>query len=342
MLVIDGSTGEGGGQILRTSLALALVTATPVRIEQIRAKRAKPGLLRQHLAAVKAAIQIGAAIEGAELGATSLVVRPGAVRGGEHAFTIGSAGSACLVLQTVLPALLAAGEPARLRLEGGTHNPFAPPFDYLERVFLPVLAQMGAKVTAVLERVGFYPAGGGAFSVEIERCDRLVGVELRERGALVAHLPGEIAKRELDLVQRMLGWDEAELQIEQVAGSAGPGNVLLLEVDHGGPREICTGFGEKSRRAEAVARHAIDQMRRFAGYGAPVGAHLADQLLVPFAIAGAGAFRTQPLSQHARTNLAIIERFFAGADRDPRGRSRRDARILERQLLTSGISKGDQ
>jgi len=320
MLVIDGSTGEGGGQILRTSLALSLVTGTPVRIEHIRAKRAKPGLLRQHLAAVKAAEQIGAEVDGGELGATALAIHPRTVRGGEHVFSIGSAGSACLVLQTVLPALLAAGQPARLRLEGGTHNPFAPPFDFLDRVFLPVLARMGAKVSAVLDRFGFYPAGGGAFSVEIAACDGLRGLEMIERGelvarrarAFVAHLPGEIAKRELALVQRLLGWEEAELQIVQIADSAGPGNALLLEVDYAGQREICTGFGEKRRRAEAVAQHAVDEMRRFIGYGAPVGAHLADQLLVPFAIAGAGAFRTQPLSQHARTNLEVIERFLPG------------------------------
>jgi RNA 3'-terminal phosphate cyclase (ATP) len=317
MLIIDGSMGEGGGQILRTSLALSLVTGTPFRLENIRAKRRQPGLLRQHLAATRAVEAIGATVEGAELGSRQIEVRPGSVRGGDYSFSVGSAGSACLVLQTVLPPLLASREAARLTLEGGTHNPWAPPYDFLERAFVPVLARMGAKVKLQLHRYGFYPAGGGSFSVEIEAGSSLEGLALLERGktlsrharALVAHLPGEIAKRELAVVRAKLGWDESELEITQVDGSSGPGNVLLLELESEHVREVVTGFGERGVKAETVARRAVDELRRYLASGAPVGLRLADQLMVPFAMAGAGAFRTLPLSDHSRTNLDVLRAF---------------------------------
>lgn len=317
MLTIDGSMGEGGGQILRTSLALSLVTGTPFRLERIRAKRRKPGLLRQHLAATKAVEAIGAAVEGAELGAQAIVVRPASIRGGDYTFSVGSAGSACLVLQTVLPPLLASGEAARLTLEGGTHNPYAPPYDFLERAFVPVLEQMGARMRLELHRRGFYPAGGGSFRVEIAAGSSFAGLELLERGrtvsrrarALVAHLPGEIAKRELGVVREKLGWSEPELEISQVDDSSGPGNVLLLELESEHVREVCTGFGERGVRAEAVAQGAVDELGRYLASGAPVGVRLADQLLVPFAMAGEGVFRTLPLSDHSRTNIEVVRAF---------------------------------
>src|SRR5690242_17256048 len=162
MLTIDGSEGEGGGQILRTSLALALVTRTPVRISQIRKRRSKPGLLRQHLAAVRAAEKVGGCeASGAYLLSTEVILRPTRIVAGEHRFAIGSAGSTTLVLQTVLPALLLADAPSTVLLDGGTHNPLAPPFPHLARAFLPLVERMGPRVSAVLERAGFYPAGGG-------------------------------------------------------------------------------------------------------------------------------------------------------------------------------------
>ncbi len=317
MLTIDGSIGEGGGQILRTSLALSLVTWTPFRLQKIRTKRRKPGLLRQHLAAVKAVEALGASVDGAELGASEIAVRPGAVRGGEHRFAVGSAGSACLVLQTVLPPLLAAGVSARLELEGGTHNPFAPTWDYLDRVFLPLLGRMGARVKTTLAAHGFYPAGGGRFTVEIEAGQRLEPLEIVERGeitvrrarALVAHLPGRIGVRELGIVKDEFGWSEDETAVEQVKDSPGPGNVLMLEVESGELREMCTSFGERGVRAETVARRAVGAMRRHLASGAPVGVHLADQLVIPFALAGGGTFRTLALSEHTRTNLDVVRRF---------------------------------
>src|SRR5262249_21779317 len=147
MITIDGSFGEGGGQILRTSLALSLVTGQPFHIEKIRAGRKQPGLLRQHLTAVKAAAQISQAqVEGEKIGSTQLTFAPGSLMAGEYAFAVGTAGSATLVLQTILPALLRANAPSRLTLEGGTHNPFAPPFNFLTKAFLPLIRRMGARV----------------------------------------------------------------------------------------------------------------------------------------------------------------------------------------------------
>ena len=331
MLTIDGSLGEGGGQILRTALALSLVSGTPFTIEKIRGGREKPGLLRQHLTAVNAAVAVGEAeAEGATLGSQTLVFRPRAVKPGDYRFAIGTAGSTGLVIQTVLPALLIASGPSTLTLEGGTHNPAAPPFDFLERAFLPLVASMGPRVSAVLNCPGFYPAGGGRCTVSILPAARLEPLTLLERGAikrrqaraLVARLPRQIADRELAVVRTRLGWSEDELETVIVDGSApGPGNVLLLEIESEHLTEIFCGFGEVGTRAESVAEHAAKEARRYLAAGVPVGVHLADQLLVPLALAGGGSFRTIGLSSHSRTNLDVIRLFLptritAKGDRD--------------------------
>jgi RNA 3'-terminal phosphate cyclase (ATP) len=236
MIRIDGSFGEGGGQILRTSLALSLVTGQPFRSEKIRAGRKTPGLLRQPLTAVNAAARIGQAeVEGTSIGSQQLTFTPGKVAAGEYAFAVGTAGSTTLVLQTVLPALLLAassGGPSRLTLEGGTHNPFAPPFDFLARAFLPLLNRLGPRVEATLERYGFYPAGGGKLTVTIEPAARLTRLELPERGevterrarAVVGNLPLRIAERELKIIRRKMSWKDEWLRAEAVENSPGPGN----------------------------------------------------------------------------------------------------------------------
>lgn len=162
MLTLDGARGEGGGQVLRTALALSIVTGTPLRIVRIRAGRERPGLMRQHLAAVRAAAAISRAeVEGAAEGSRELVFRPGPVVPGKYAFSVGTAGSATLVFQTVLPALLRASAPSHVTFEGGTHNPLAPPFEFVERAFAPLLRRMGAGLALKLKRPGFYPRGGG-------------------------------------------------------------------------------------------------------------------------------------------------------------------------------------
>ena len=323
MLTIDGSQGEGGGQILRTSLSLSLVTGSPFRIERIRAGRAKPGLQRQHLAAVMAAAEIGGAdVEGAAPGSREVVFRPRHVEPGAYRFAIGTAGSACLVLQTVLPPLLLASGASTVTLEGGTHNPGAPPFDFVARAFLPRLAAMGAHARATLERPGFYPAGGGRMAVAIEPTAALQPLTLVERGpilrrhgrAIVADLPESIARRELSMVREKLGWAEADVESAIAGdGARGPGNVVMLEIESEHVTEVFTGFGERGVSAETVALRAIDDVRDYLTAGAPVGPYLADQLMVPLALAGSGAFRTGPLTPHAATNLAVI-RDFLGID----------------------------
>jgi RNA 3'-terminal phosphate cyclase (ATP) len=169
MITIDGSQGEGGGQILRTSLALSLVTSQPFRIERIRSKRRRPGLLNQHLIAVEAAKTVGCAeVEGAALSSQTLEFRPGPVTPGKYRFAVGTAGSATLLLQTVHPARLTASGHSTLTLEDGTHNPMAPPFDFLARCFMPLIHRMGPSVELELRRHGFFPAGGGVFHARIE------------------------------------------------------------------------------------------------------------------------------------------------------------------------------
>ncbi len=318
MITIDGSFGEGGGQILRTALGLSLVTGKPFRIEKIRAGRKKPGLLRQHLTAVNAAAEVGrAGVRGAALGSGELVFEPGQVAGGRYRWAIGTAGSATLVLQTVLPALLTAREPSSLKLEGGTHNPFAPPFDFLQKAFLPLVCRMGPKVEATLVRPGFYPAGGGCFKVEVAPAERLSRIDIPERGevrrrlarALVANLPLHIATRELTVIGRKLNWPDECLRAEPVEGSQGPGNIVVIEIEGEGVTEVVTGFGEKGVPAESVADAAVREAREYIAAGAPVGAHLADQLLVPMALAGGGSFRTAAPTRHTTTNAKIIGRF---------------------------------
>ncbi len=316
VIEIDGAQGEGGGQVLRSSLALSLCTGTPLRMHDIRARRRKPGLLRQHLTAVRAAAEIsGARVQGDVLGSTALTFEPGAPRAGEYHFAIGTAGSVMLVLQTVLwPLLLAPGR-SRLVLEGGTHNPMAPPFDFVVRSLAPLLRAMGAEIEVTLERAGFYPAGGGRIAVEIEGGRALVPIERLERGplsttarALVSGLPVSVARRELEVVHERLAWERRWLAVERVEAH-GPGNVLLLELGHAAGTTVVAAFGERGVRAEAVAARAVEEVERFVAADVPIDEHLADQLLIPLALAGGGAFRTVAPSLHTQTNAEIVQRW---------------------------------
>jgi len=318
MITLDGAQGEGGGQILRTALGLSLVTGQAFRLERIRARRPRPGLLRQHLTAVEAAVAVGRArVEGAVLGGASLVFEPGPVQPGHYHFTVGTAGSATLVLQTILPALLLAPGPSSLVIEGGTHNPFAPPYDFLAATFLPLVRRMGPEVKIKLDRPGFYPAGGGKLRVWIEPVSALQPLEVLERGAirkcraraLLAHLPRHVGERELKVVQRSLAWPRENCVVEECAHAHGPGNVLLLEVESEALTEVFAGFGERGLRAELVAQRAIEEVERYLALNAPVGRYLADQLVVPLALAGGGAFRTLPLTEHTRTNIETVRAF---------------------------------
>jgi RNA 3'-terminal phosphate cyclase (ATP) len=309
--------GEGGGQILRSALALSMITREPIHIQNIRAGRSKPGLLRQHLAAVRAAGTIsGAQLGGDDLGSRELWFKPGPTQPGKYQFDIGSAGSTTLVLQTILPPLLRAQQPSSLTLLGGTHNPHAPPVDFLERAFLPIIERIGPRVSLRLARYGFYPAGGGRLLVDIKPAP-LAAVHLSERGeirrcsarAVVAGLEPLIAERELAVVRQELAWPDENLESIQVEPGQGPGNVLTLLVESEHVAEVFTGFGQRGVRAEVVAEGAVQSVRRYLEAGVPVGSYLADQLLLPLALAGGGSFVTQSLSQHAETNISVIEMF---------------------------------
>ena len=366
---IDGASGEGGGQILRTSLALSMITGRPLRMEQIRAGRAKPGLRRQHLACVQAAARLsGARVTGDKVGSQTLEFTPpgpigeaappahpdgsgpdrsGAPGPGSEALRleidIGTAGSTSLVVQTILVPAIVARRPVTATVIGGTHNPMAPSFDFLDRVFVPHLRAMGADVELTLDRYGFAVSGGapgkqdwhddptphrGQITLTVgargaagaaggERRPALRPIELHLAGpviarraeAIVARLPTHVAERELGVVRKRLGFSDAECHVREVGDSGGPANVLLVEIEREGGRELVTQFGEKRLRAETVAARACDELDAFLRAGAPVGEHLADQLLLPLAVAGGGRFRCAPLSSHATTNIDTIGRF---------------------------------
>ncbi len=317
MIHLDGSRGEGGGQILRTSLALAMITGKSFQIRQIRAGRAKPGLMRQHLTAVKAAAQVcDAETEGAELKSQQLTFKPGTVRAGDYRFDIGTAGSATLVLQTVLPALMTADGPSQLTLCGGTHNIHAPPYDFLAKAFLPLLKRMGPQVSATLVRPGFFPAGGGEVVIDIQPVQSLKPLELVDGGplvrrhatALVSRLPRHIAERELATIRRKLGLSEGETTVREVE-SVGPGNVVVIEIQHQHVTEVVTGFGQRGVKAEKVAADAAREAKDYLAANVPVGEHLADQLLLPLALAGGGRYRTTKPTPHTTTNVETIRKF---------------------------------
>ncbi len=318
MITIDGSLGEGGGQILRTSLALSAITGTPITIEKIRAKRSKPGLQRQHLMAVRAAARVcGAELSGDELNSRAITFRPQPVMAGEYHVPIGSAGSCSLVLQTVLPALMTADKPSRVVIEGGTHNPLAPPFEFLRDAFLPQVARIGASVTLTLDRHGFYPAGGGRLIAEIAPLGNPTPFSLMERGkprgrgarCQVANLPIGIAEREATTVKHKLKWSEDECRAQSIADCDGPGNIVLITLAYEHVTEVFARCGEMRVSAEVVATRAAQDARGYLDGSAPVGEHLADQLLLPLALAAGGEFRTSRPTEHFTTNAAVIAMF---------------------------------
>lgn len=323
MITIDGSMGEGGGQIVRSSLALSVVTGQPVTIENVRARRRKPGLKRQHLTAVRAAAQIAkASVAGDQLGSGRFEFHPGQLTAGDYHFDIGTAGSTMLVLQTVLPALIVADGPSRVTFEGGTHNPMAPPFDFLQKVYVPLVERMGPTIELTLVRPGFYPNGGGRVEMSVTPVQKLGPLDLTERGkiidrrvrAIVSDLPRHIGERECRAATRKLDWPESAGAVEEVADPRGPGNILFIEVRSKNLTEIFTGFGEKTKRAEQVAQDAARQTRRYIKAGVPVGEFLADQLLLPLGIgaaqgSGGGTFRTLGLSRHSKTHVDVLREF---------------------------------
>ena len=247
----------------------------------------------------------------------TLEFRPERVTPGNYRFAVGTAGSATLVLQTVLPSLLTASATSTLTLEGGTHNPLAPPFDFLARSFMPLIHQMGPCVELELKTPGFFPVGGGRFHARIEPVKQLSRLVLSERGAIrgrrarvwLSKLSPDVAERELAVVRDELKWRSEECGIELVSCPKGPGNALVLEIAAGNVTEVFTGFGERGRPAEEVAKLAVAAAKVWLDANVPVDEHLADQLLIPMVLAGGGSFRTTKPSLHTTTNADVIQRF---------------------------------
>lgn len=324
MIELDGAAGEGGGQILRTALALSMCTGQPFALSRIRAGRAKPGLMRQHLTCVEAAASVCTAeVSGAELNSQTLTFQPGPVRAGEYSFNVSTAGSCTLVLQTVWPALLMAQAPSRLRLSGGTHNPMAPPFHFLERSYAPLLARLGARSELQLRRLGFYPAGGGEIDAMLWPVSgALKPYDLTVRGkrleafaeCFAPGLPRSVGRRELEQIGSELGWGAEQLRDGPCRQNEGPGNVLMATLPHEHVSEVFSAFGERGLSAEAVAARLVREIRGYETSSAALGPYLADQWALPLALAvwqsgTAARYTCTELTLHALTNFEVISRF---------------------------------
>lgn len=335
-LKIDGSTGEGGGQIIRTALSLSMLTSIPIEITNIRAGRAKSGLMRQHLVCVQAAQQISnASVIGAHLGSTALSFTPNSIKSGDYSFDIGSAGSTTLVLQTLLPALLFtntdSSAQSTVTIRGGTHNPLAPTSDFLQLAFVPALAKLGMQVDVQLIKAGFAPIGGGEITATImpfmRRADT-APFELTERGKLtnielvasIVNLDYDICIRELTSAKSVLieaGIDEAiiKTQSNKLQG-IGEGNSCYAKVTHqianseNSHDEIFTLLGAKRTSAEKIGNRLAGLIKRYVlKTEALVDEYLTDQLLLPLALAGGGEFTARTISQHTETQAWLIEQF---------------------------------
>lgn len=315
-LDINGNQGEGGGQILRTSLSVAMLQQQPVRIFNIRAGRKKPGLMRSHLTAVKASGRIcNAQIEGAHLGSTEVRFRPGPICGGQYHFSIGTAGSTTLLCQTILPALLQAEESSKIVFEGGTHNGMSPSLTFLTESFLPLLHSLGVRYQVFPEKLGFYPAGGGRWQLQLHPCKALKTlnlttkphwIEYKAEAIVAKKLPSHIATREINTVKMNL----IDLHFhtkESYVTSNGPGNTLHLSASNGDFCAMIETTGKRGLSAEAVAEHAADRFKKFVDSGVMIEEHLADQLLLYMALSKNGSFLTQKPSSHTHTNISVLE-----------------------------------
>jgi len=318
---IDGSQGEGGGQIIRTSLALSMITGRPVEFQRIRAGRSKPGLRPQHLTCVKAAARVcGAETQGAKLGSTSLRFVPGDVRSGTHHFEVGTAGSTSLVLHTVYLPLAFAGSRSIVTIGGGTHVSWSPAYHFLEWHWAPLLRGLGLEVDLTLDRAGYYPEGGGEVRARILPARRIAPLTLGTRDdlerldglSIVSNLPRSIAERQRrQALQRLDGADlPCGIEVKEPP-SRGMGTMLLLRTRHaGGARACFTALGAKGKRAETVADEAVDDLLAYLGTSGAVDGHTADQLLLPLAFAdGPSEYTVSEVTQHLLTNADVIQSF---------------------------------
>ncbi len=317
-IYIDGSRGEGGGQILRTSLTLACITGKSLRMENIRAARRKPGLARQHLSCVHAACQIcDGHCQGDALGSQVLDFQPGPIRSSDFTFDIGSAGSVSLVIQTVLPALFLAGKPSTVTVTGGTHNPWAPPFDFLHETFLPAIADAGFRTDCRLIKHGFLPAGGGKITFEIQPwqadagrminlCEPSNNAQINAR-IYTARLPEHVAQKQRALLLQS-NLNIKHIEHIEVTDSDGPGNCLMIRLCNGGTA-VFTTFGMRRKPSRDVVNEAVTLADDFLSSDAAVDRYLADQLLIYMALSKAGCYTTNELSTHLTTNIETINKF---------------------------------
>jgi len=334
MLIIDGAYGEGGGQILRTTLALAAILNQPIRLKNIRANRRTPGLAAQHLTAVRAAAMIcDAHLTGDKLGSTQLVFEPqNSPIPGLYEFDVaearegGSAGAATLVLQTVLLPLALASKPSTVTVKGGTHVPWSPSFHYLRDVYLPILAQLGVYATADLPAWGWYPAGEGEIKVVISPADvrpdkqnNQIDWTGQERGllkqmngiAVASSLPAHIAQRMRDRATNLLNQEALPASIEpQRVRSVSPGAGIFLVAEYESGLAGFSALGKKGKPSEQVAAEAINDLLAFHHSEAVLDRHLTDQLILPLALTDRpGPFRIEAFTQHTLTNIWVVEQF---------------------------------
>jgi RNA 3'-terminal phosphate cyclase (ATP) len=321
LLELDGAAGEGGGQILRTSLALALLTQQPFHLRNVRARRSKPGLQPQHLMSVQAAAAIGQAhVRGASLGSTDLVFEPGEVMAGKYQFAIGTAGATGLVLHTLyLPLALGTSAPSQLTLTGGTHVTTSPCFHFLNITWRPYLELLDLHVRLRIRRPGFYPRGGGVVEVSIQPCPRLQALQLRERSPVkrvtgisaVAGLPPEIARRQARRATIRLEQRGLAVDIREETWDDGPGTVLAVILDTPPVPALFFGLGARGKPAERVADEAVEQVVAYLDAApAAVDSHSADQIVLPLALAeGSSHFSVAEVSSHLLTNVEVIRRF---------------------------------
>ncbi|ENU29822.1 RNA 3'-phosphate cyclase [Acinetobacter sp. CIP-A165] len=314
---IDGSQGEGGGQILRTALSLSMITGQAFELINIRAGRKKPGLMRQHLVCVQASQQISQAyVEGAELHSQRLYFAPQHVQSGKYQFQIGSAGSTTLVFQTLLPALLLQNEASELTISGGTHNPLAPTADFVEHCFLPALEKLGIEVEFKLNKAGFFPIGAGEIQIKIQSWQHRNKLSLLDRGSLqsidafVAVLnlseDAQIAQRELATLNKRL---KLNTQQQFHLHGISQGNTAYVKVEHENHVQLFTALGEMRKSAEQIANHLAEKVKLNLASKAVVDEYLADQLLLPLALGQGGEFTAKCISEHTRTQAAMIEKF---------------------------------
>lgn len=320
MIQIDGSFGEGGGQVLRTSLTLSLITGEPFEIFNIRAKRKRPGLQPQHLKCVEAARLISnGATKGEKIGSTHLIFEPGAVRPGEYQFDIGTAGSTTLVLHTVYLPLALSDGPSSLCITGGTHVPWSPCFHYLTHQWLHYIEKIGFHLKLYLDRTGFYPIGDGKIRAEISPTKELNSLQLKSRGKLkklsgisaIANLDISIAERQraqsLKRLER-LGYS-AEIAIEQLE-SRHKGTMMLLRAHFEGGSGCFTALGEIKKRAEQVADEAVSELEEYLASEGCLDKYLADQLILPLSIVnGTSEFTVSKVTNHLLTNVTVVQKF---------------------------------